>query len=363
MSTKSFNFIFLAACIFLATTSPASANGYTFTHFEGMGTVARGINNVGQVVGSSSLIFDGKFAIHATVWNGTTPTDLGTLGGSHSDARGINNLGQVVGFSYTLGDSAIHATIWNGTTPTDLGTLGESSYATGINNSGQVVGNIEGGAAIWNGTTRTDFGRFGLALGINDVGQVAGVGEGTTQPFIPPEFGITSSHAYVWNGTTPTDLGTLGGYYSGAFAINNAGQVVGYSLDSRGATRAFIWNGTTLTALDTLDSSVDEAWAINNVGQVVGNSADHAVIWNGTTPTDLNDFLSVSEVNEGWVLYRANGINDNGWVVGQAHNTITNAYQGFLLTPTVPEPESYAMFMAGLGLMGFMARRRKNGQA
>ena len=29
----------------------------------------------------------------------------------------------------------------------------------------------------------------------------------------------------------------------------------------------------------------------------------------------------------------------------------------------VPEPESYAMFMAGLGLMGFIARRRKNGQS
>ena len=29
----------------------------------------------------------------------------------------------------------------------------------------------------------------------------------------------------------------------------------------------------------------------------------------------------------------------------------------------VPEPESYAMFMAGLALMGFIARRRKNGQS
>jgi hypothetical protein len=29
----------------------------------------------------------------------------------------------------------------------------------------------------------------------------------------------------------------------------------------------------------------------------------------------------------------------------------------------VPEPESYAMFMAGLGLMGFIARRRKDGQS
>ena len=26
----------------------------------------------------------------------------------------------------------------------------------------------------------------------------------------------------------------------------------------------------------------------------------------------------------------------------------------------VPEPETYALFIAGLGLMGFVARRRKN---
>jgi len=34
-----------------------------------------------------------------------------------------------------------------------------------------------------------------------------------------------------------------------------------------------------------------------------------------------------------------------------------------LITGVVPEPETYAMFMAGLGLMGFIASRRKNGQA
>ena len=34
----------------------------------------------------------------------------------------------------------------------------------------------------------------------------------------------------------------------------------------------------------------------------------------------------------------------------------------FVLSP-VPEPETYAMFMAGLGLMGFLARRRKQKEA
>ena len=43
-----------------------------------------------------------------------------------------------------------------------------------------------------------------------------------------------------------------------------------------------------------------------------------------------------------------------------AGNTAT-----FTLTqvPTIPEPETYAMLLAGLGLMGFMAKRRNNNQA
>lgn len=33
------------------------------------------------------------------------------------------------------------------------------------------------------------------------------------------------------------------------------------------------------------------------------------------------------------------------------------------LVPAVPEPETYVMLMAGLGLIGFASRRRKNGKA
>ena len=43
------------------------------------------------------------------------------------------------------------------------------------------------------------------------------------------------------------------------------------------------------------------------------------------------------------------------------------AYDDLVVTPTtitpVPEPETYALFMAGLGLLGFIARRRKSDQA
>ena len=41
---------------------------------------------------------------------------------------------------------------------------------------------------------------------------------------------------------------------------------------------------------------------------------------------------------------------------------VASSFDGSPVTQ-VPEPESYAMFMTGLALMGFIARRRKNGQS
>ena len=376
MNAKLFSISLLAAGVLLASASQANASGYTFTDLgtlpEGSLSGANGINDSGQVAGWSDgpIMSDSLYELRpsrATIWNGTTPTELGGSSIWGSRATGINDSGQVVG-AISYGKGGVYAFIWNGTTPTEL--RGDS--ATGINDSGQVVGYSDYNAFIWNGTTPTDLGMGGpysSANGINNSGQVVG-------EYQYPDGRL---HAVIWNGTTPTDLG-----YGSAIGINDSGQVVGYSETPDGRFYATIWNGTTPTDLGTLGGSYSEANGINDSGQVVGssytfgNSAVHATIWNGTAPTDLNSFLSLSEVTEGWVLKTANDINDNGWIVGDAHNSITGVDRAFLLTPCeicpitqvpeqpitqVPEPETYAMFMAGLGLMGFIARRRKNGQA
>jgi probable HAF family extracellular repeat protein len=117
------------------------------------------------------------------------------------------------------------------------------------------------------------------------------------------------------------------------------------------------------------------AKSINNLGQIVGYSqaADgsrRATLWNNGVATDLNSLLNAEyhyEVEDGWILTEANDINDNGWIVGRATlidpNDVTNVmYRAFVLNP-VPEADTSAMLLMGAGVMGFMARRRKNTQA
>jgi hypothetical protein len=39
--------------------------------------------------------------------------------------------------------------------------------------------------------------------------------------------------------------------------------------------------------------------------------------------------------------------------------TVAQTYTIDMVTAPIPEPETYALMLAGLGLVGFMARRRK----
>lgn len=303
----------------------------------GNSSSANGINSFGQVVGSS----DRDNGTRAFLYSNGTMTDLGTLpGGTFSSASGINNSGQVVGSSDSSnGDSAF---LYSNGTMTDLSPLFGNSFpasstAAGINNSGQVVGRLLvsrafGGSRIFlysNSTITYLDGATADARGINDSGQVVG-------SWLNPNTGTTNNLlAVVYNGGQRQSLGTLSGaVLSSGAAINNSGQVVGYS-DVNGNARAFLYSGGQMQDLGILPGYVySSASGINNSGQVVGNSYDNnstrAFLHSNGQINDLNNLI---RNNPGWTLQSANGINDNGQIAGSGR--ISGQSRAFRADPIV----------------------------
>jgi probable HAF family extracellular repeat protein len=102
------------------------------------------INDVGQSAGVSSSPETGR--IEAFVQENGSRRMLGTLGGSFSIARGINNRGEVVGGSLTGDDENFHGFLYRGNALFDLNDFldpqagWELIQAFAINNRGEILG-------------------------------------------------------------------------------------------------------------------------------------------------------------------------------------------------------------------------------
>ena len=205
------------------------------------GSGGRGINENGQVSGSINVSVNCQEVIqtHAFRWDGTLH-DLGVLSSSlqypSSEGMAINKDGVVAGFSSS--DSSLRAVLWGPAGIQNLGTLGYYSFARGINDSKQVVGQ-------------------------------------SAVPESPDD-----THGFIWDTVSGMrDLGTLpGGVYSVANGINNGGLVVGKanSPNDFENPHAFLWDSRNgmrdLNNLIPPDSGwvLVEATAINDSGQIVG---------------------------------------------------------------------------------------------
>src|SRR5205085_2538705 len=98
---------------------------------------------------------------------------------------------------------------------------------------------------------------------INDAGDI--VGESTvTGPH---------SHGWIYSNGSMTDLGTLGGAAdSGAFGINNLGQITGQASTSSNRYHTYLYSNGSMSDLGALGGNDSFGRAVNNVGQVAGYS-------------------------------------------------------------------------------------------
>ena len=296
------------------------------------------INNIGQIVGVSYFFTGGVYVDHATLWEPllNTKTDLTPPGKTASVAKGINDAGLIVGTVGTGIPMVGEGCVW---TPDGAGGYdtqflpppdGDSTCVLyDVNNNGLISGyglrlNLDTGftdhrACVWTPDPYGGYypakyleplpgGTTGMALEVNDVGQVVGNVD-------VDYWGWKLETPCVWNYNSvdgeyhPTDMSAYSeGRVGRAIGVNDFGAIVGAVVVSASAEYACRWTPNSLGGYDflilgPLGGSISSAGDINNLGYIVAQSDQdpspliyhpHAFIWKNVyvpdaTPTELSD--------------------------------------------------------------------------
>ena len=231
-------FVALTAAPGLAAQAPATLHHYKLIDVGTFGGSLSAINMAGDVGGRAVNLRGATVGFSATATPKLLTSDPLMCGGD-------DGFGSFITHAFRLQDDAV----------ADLQALPPAetncSNAYRINGSGEIVGSSETGAVDpltgikqtravhWKDGQIEKLGSFGGnqngGLAINDVGQIVGFSlNSTPDPFslfdsILNAPNATQTRAVLWQHGQMRDLGTLGANDAGAFTINNAGQIAGVS--------------------------------------------------------------------------------------------------------------------------------------
>jgi len=180
-----------------------------------------------------------------------------------------------------------------------------------INDRGQIVGVCQGRFYLWErGRDWQELGRATSGgLHINNAGQIAGTID-------DPNGG---AQAFLWDPNEGlTMLGTLGTGMSTARALNNRGQIVGDCWKTPGAGQVFLWDKAQgMRAVRGVDGL---AIALNDAGQVIGYRGvriqGREVVQRFLWQPGADGSMKETPLPAGAL----DGLNDNGYVLGQVFN-------------------------------------------
>jgi len=331
-----------------------------------IGSSGTALNDLGQVAGG--MAYGGISYSYLSGPNGG-PLQLIDHGTPNDDYRGfeaheVNNAGQVVG-TLLQGSSSTFGWV-TGPNGQGLQRVEFQHQSVDINDSGTVVyqrvfGNVtitegDGPQQVVGDSSTVDH-----AKAINNAGQVA----------MAVRYGEDQNQQHtgaIWSESIGVQPIFFQGTNTILFDINNAGLVLGQISNDpfqllvlNPVSGAF--NMIDLPGAGRLRNDIElESFGLprfNDVGQIVGqyvlDGTTFSFLASATTNEVINLSMEEDLIAAGWSNIMVSDINNLGQISGTG--TINGATRAFLLTP-VPEPETYAMMLAGLSLLGFVRRRK-----